>query len=155
MENASKALLMAAGVLIGVLILSLAVFLFMDFGATSKGIYSEVESNQLTQYNAQYTIYSGRNDITIYDIISLVNLAQENNNYYKDYTNFESEYKVSIGLQGETLLLHTIDEDKKQALISNYSEVNSNNGELKYNFKCDKIQYHPNGKVSAVQFAPN
>ena len=32
MENASKALLMAAGVLIGVLILSLAVYLFENFG---------------------------------------------------------------------------------------------------------------------------
>ena len=35
MENASKALLMAAGVLMGILIISLAVFLFVTFGATS------------------------------------------------------------------------------------------------------------------------
>lgn len=32
MENASKALIMAGGVLIGILILSLAVYLFIDFG---------------------------------------------------------------------------------------------------------------------------
>ena len=38
MENASKALIMAAGVLIGVLILSLAVFLFLDFCPTSERI---------------------------------------------------------------------------------------------------------------------
>ena len=50
MENASKALIMAAGVLIGILVLSLAVFLFMDFGARSSEIYSQVEHNQLTQY---------------------------------------------------------------------------------------------------------
>ena len=62
MENASKALIMAAGVLIGVLILSLAAFLFLDFGATSESVYSQMESQQLTQYNAQYTVYSGRND---------------------------------------------------------------------------------------------
>ena len=38
MENASKALLMAAEVLIGLLILSLAVYLFADFGSTSAEI---------------------------------------------------------------------------------------------------------------------
>ena len=71
MENASKALIMAAGVLIGVLILSLAAFLFLDFGATSESVYSQMENQQLTQYNAQYTVYSGRKDITIYEIISI------------------------------------------------------------------------------------
>ena len=79
MENASKALIMAAGVLIGVLILSLAAFLFLDFGATSESVYSQMENQQLTQYNAQYTVYSGRKDITIYEIISIANLAKENN----------------------------------------------------------------------------
>ena len=38
MENASNALLIAGGVLIGVLILSLAVYLFADFGAKSADI---------------------------------------------------------------------------------------------------------------------
>jgi len=35
MENASKALLMAAGVLIGLLVLSLMVYLFASFASTS------------------------------------------------------------------------------------------------------------------------
>ena len=96
MENASKALIMAAGVLIGVLILSLAAFLFLDFGATSESVYSQMENQQLTQYNAQYTVYSGRKDITIYEIISIANLAKENNDYYKDYTDYEDVYKVQV-----------------------------------------------------------
>ena len=40
MENASKALIMAGGVLIGVLIISLAVYLFVSFGQTSAEINS-------------------------------------------------------------------------------------------------------------------
>ena len=152
MENASKALIMAAGVLIGILILSLAVFLFADFGATSKGVYSQMEERQLTQYNAQYTVYAGRNDITIYDIISLVNLAQENNEKYKDYTTYESEYQVKISLLGTALLLHKYTDEQKLQLIKDFNQVDEN-GQVKTLFKCTNIEYHPNGKVSAVYFS--
>ena len=95
MENASNALIMAAGVLIGILILSLAVFLFSDFGATTREINSKMEEKQLSEYNAQYTVYVGREDVTIYDIITIVNLAKENNNYYKDFSNYEKNYKIN------------------------------------------------------------
>ena len=73
---------MAAGVLIGVMILTLWVYLFLSFGAQSEDIYNKMEEQQLVEYNAQYTLYSGRNDVTIYDIISVANLAYENNKKY-------------------------------------------------------------------------
>ncbi|MGN1296901.1 MAG: hypothetical protein ACI4VH_00470 [Clostridia bacterium] len=149
MENASKALLMAAGVLIGMLILSLAVFLFMDFGATSKGIYSEVESNQLTQYNAQYTVYSGREDITIYEIVSVINLAKQNNTDYKDYTNFENEYKVLVSVQGTEYTDKTSSDI--QILLEKYNGI-TGNGELEKTFLCKEISYHDNGRVNMIKF---
>ena len=43
MENASNALIIAGGVLIGVLILSLAVYLFADFGSTSAEINKKTQ----------------------------------------------------------------------------------------------------------------
>ncbi len=153
MENASKALIIAAGVLIGILVLSLAVFLFMDFGARSKDIYAQVELNQLTQYNSQYTVYNGRSDITIYDIITLCNLAKENNDTYKEYTNFESEYKVIINLSGTNfnyLNAQDLSTEEKQKLISEYNGVESN-GELTNQFKCEGITFHDTGgKVNKV-----
>ena len=142
---------MAAGVLIGVLILSLAAFLFLDFGATSESVYSQMESQQLTQYNAQYTVYSGRNDITIYEIISLANLAKENNDYYKYYTDYEDVYKVQVffpkyqNLQDES-------SNEKQNLINLYNAVD-NNGNLITKFKCKTIEYHDSGgRVRLVKF---
>lgn len=152
MENASKALLMAAGVLIGVLILSLAVFLFMDFGATSKGIYSEVQSNQLTQYNAQYTVYSGRTDITVYEIVSVINLAKQNNQDYKDYSNFENDYQVVVKVSGTDYTQK--DSNEVQNLLESRNKVD-NEGNLEYTFSCDDISYHPNGKVSIICFSSN
>ncbi len=136
MENASKALIMAAGILIGVLILTLAVVLFTNFGATSKGVYTQMEERQLTQYNAQFTVYSGRNDINVYEIISVASLALENNETYEEYTNYENEYKVQIILSGYSRTLHNSikSPDVRNNMIENYSNAE---GELT-KFKCTR-----------------
>ena len=83
MENASKALLMAGGVLLGILILSLAVYLFSNFGGASSRIHDNIEENQTAQFNSQFTKYVGNENVTIYDVISMANLATENNKYYE------------------------------------------------------------------------
>lgn len=81
MENASKALLMAASVLIGILVLSLAVYLFVSFGSTSAEIRKQNAAQQISQFNSQFTSYEEKT-CTIYDVISVASLAKENNNYY-------------------------------------------------------------------------
>ena len=63
MENASNALLIAGGVLIGVLILSLAVYLFADFGSTSADINQRTAEQQLTQFNSKFTVYESSEKI--------------------------------------------------------------------------------------------
>lgn len=78
MENASKALIMAAGVLVGVLILSLAIYLIVNFGSASAQLHQEVATDQLNQFNSQYTTYQGSN-ATIYDVVTVANMATENN----------------------------------------------------------------------------
>lgn len=83
MENASKALLMAASVLIGILVLSLAVYLFVSFGQTSAELHKQQDEQRLEQFNTQFSSYVGKEDgITIYDIVTIANLATENNIYY-------------------------------------------------------------------------
>lgn len=83
MENASKALIMAAGVLIGILILSLAIYLVASFGGTSAEIHKQNEEQQIEQFNSQFTYYVGKNDNTIYEVVTVANLATENNRYYE------------------------------------------------------------------------
>ena len=78
MENASKALLMAASVLIGVLILSLAVYLFTSFGSTSAELHKQQDEQRLEQFNTQFSSYEGKEGgITIYDVVTIANLATE------------------------------------------------------------------------------
>ena len=65
MENASKALLMAAGVLMGVVILSLAAYLFVTFSSSADDVKSEIANNQLNKFNSQFLAYEQREDLTV------------------------------------------------------------------------------------------
>lgn len=147
MENASKALIMAGGVLIGILIISLAVYLFVDFGSTSAQINAQNEQKQITEFNSKFTAYEGYKDndgnwqITIYDIITLAGYAKENNEYYKEVNDEQIEVKI-----GNTSIQDYTNE-KKQILIKS----NSNDGILK-RFKCSKIDYNKRGKVKLIVF---
>lgn len=102
MENASKALTMAAGILIGLLIISLAVYLFSSFASTSTQIHDQIAETQTNQFNAQFTSYVGKEGITIYDVITVVNLAKDSNEYYglgpQDRLN-EGTFYITITLE--------------------------------------------------------
>lgn len=107
MENASKAMLMAAGVLIGILILSLAVYLFISFGSNSAEIHQQNAQQQMDQFNSQFTSYQGK-ECTIYDVITIANLATENNKYYEFDQRFQqtagNDYYISVKLDGKGLI---------------------------------------------------
>ena len=60
MENASKALIMAAEVLIGVLILSLMVYLFVSFGSTAAEVNEQMDESKLAEFNSQYDKYKDK-----------------------------------------------------------------------------------------------
>ena len=156
MENASRALLMAAGVLIGILMLSLAVYLFATFGAESQELHEKTKHDQVLQFNAQFTIYSGRKDITIYDIISIANLAKETNNYYETFSDFTNNYKVTVAITGisthSTANFQDEDEEEKQTVLKKYS-MDSETHETK-KFTCVDIEYHSNGRIKSISFKP-
>lgn len=149
MENATQALIMAAGILIGVLILSLAVYLYADFGAAATQVQTQVEANRLVQFNTQYTVFVSRTDTTIYDIVSIANRAIENNNYYSGYGNFVTDYQIIITLQGEGQL-QEYSAEKMQELLGKYGNVNSD-GDIARRFKCSET-YHNNGRIASLIF---
>lgn len=148
MENASKALIMAGGVLIGVLILSLAAYLFVDLGSTSAEITAQNEEKQITEFNSKFTSYEGYKDnegnwqITIYDIISLAAYAKENNEYYEDVEN----EKISVKIDNREI--EDNDSAQNENLIKNY--IKSDGTLVK--FKCDNINYNSRGKVNLIVF---
>lgn len=62
MENASRALIMAAGVLVGVLLLSLAVYLFTIFSNFGSEMTTQMNEKNLSEFNAQFTKYESYQD---------------------------------------------------------------------------------------------
>ena len=130
MENASNALIMAAGVLIGILILSLAVYLFADFGRTAADINSQNEQQELIKFNTRFSAYEGREGLTIYDVITVASYANENNLYYNDSLD---EHKVIICLDSISNEIQDDIETKKINLIeTDKNFINSKNFILIY-----------------------
>lgn len=78
MENATNALLMAAAILISIVILSIGVYLFTYFSDYAKNVEGDVRTNQIVQFNSQFLSYQGK-ELTIYDVITLANLAKNYN----------------------------------------------------------------------------
>lgn len=72
MENASKALLIAGGVLIALLIIGALILMFSNLTAYQQSNSRNVESDQIAEFNKQYETYN-RNDVRGSDIYSLVN----------------------------------------------------------------------------------
>lgn len=147
MENASKALLMAGGVLIGILIISLAVYLFADFGSKSASINAQNSQKQLSAFNSKFTSYQGFKDadgnwqITIYDIITVKGYALENNEKYEN-----PDEQITVIIDNKSVL-----NESDTKLITQY--VNKNTGEIT-KFKCEDndVKYNQNGKVKSINF---
>ena len=155
MENATKALIIAAEVLIGVMILSLAVYLFVTFGQTAKEVDERNAETQLLQFNEQYATYLGRKDLTIYDVISITNKAKENNQVYENNENDENYIVVNIngninGAAQRDLQKKT--EEQLNELILNEQTGITGNGLPK--FTCTDIKYSEiTRKVILIEFA--
>ena len=88
MENVSNALLIAGGVLIGVLILTIGVYLYTMFGEGSASLSDQLTQRQIDEFNAQFYKYENQDTIRIHDIISIANLAKQNNINY-GYTSID------------------------------------------------------------------
>ena len=83
MENATKALIMAATILISMVVVSLGLYLAATFSSFSAQVNEETRQKQISEFNGQFLKYLGRRDLTIHDIITVANLAQQNNKNYE------------------------------------------------------------------------
>ena len=58
MENATNGLIMAGSVLIGVIVLSLFVYLFSSMGTTAKEFQEEMDRTSVLKFNEPFEKYS-------------------------------------------------------------------------------------------------
>ncbi len=155
MENASKALLMAAGVLMGVVILSLAAYLFVTFSSSADDVKSEIAKNQLNKFNSQVLAYEQREDLTVYDILTAVNLAENNNKYYQlepGDTNY-----ITVKVDNSVVNSTDIEKKIKPESLEKEGEMKEDNlgGKSLKNYRCNVLLSDITGRVNAVNFSSN
>ena len=165
MENASKALIMAGGMLIGIIIISIGVYLLAVYGGTSKNIQDQLDARVLAEFNNNFLKYQGSDKCTIHDIVSLASFAKKNN---QDLgladTDKNNDYYVSVyittkmndSFNKENLSLSTKGEDYYIGLIDSYS-VKNTIAETQY-FTCKNIEFRTIGdqkRVKSITFKIN
>lgn len=148
MENASKALLLGGGILIGLIVMSIGVYLFTSYSDNYLPFEQKMEANEIKKFNANFTKFEGRDNITIQEIVTLINFAKQ----------YEQESGTHITITVEEipdminwLNVMSIDilDDKKVELIEEKS------GEI-FTCKNDENQdiiYDDKGKVKLIKFS--
>lgn len=91
MENASKALLMAGGILIAILVIGLVAYMINSSGNLLRATEDTELAEQTLAFNKEYEAYN-KKLMRGTDIVSIINKVNSNNEKHED----EPEYKMSI-----------------------------------------------------------
>ena len=151
MENASQALIIAAGVLIGILIITLGTYLYYVFGAYVSDSQAQIAENTLAQFNDKFLRYENKSDLTIQDIVTVKNYALENNYKYSEYSTSirateNNNYVDVFKGNNKKLLLDKTDEEQL------LEEFKDNSQTQKYTCKVEISTQ--TGSVYQVYFYP-
>ena len=144
MENASKALIIAGGMLIAIMVASLFVYLFTTYGNYAENMYDRINQRQITEANNEYTKYEGAKDNTIYDVITVVNKAKDNNKSL-DLQSGDRGY-ISVGINGINSNLQNADTTTITNLLQTYAESGTK-------FGCNVFE-DAEGLINKVTFIP-
>lgn len=162
MENSTKAFYMAAGVLIGILVVTAFALVFTKGGQALSTIDNKEISRQIEEYNAKLIIYN-RNNNTIFDVVTACNLAYNINNqnmfdnknfleieFYVEHENYilENNENVEKGIIHEV----SLGDIKLTSLIEKYGQTNPNTFEYKYKFKGEVEYDTQTGKINKIVF---
>jgi len=151
MENASKALIMAASVLLGIMIISVGVALFTSFSEFSRNTLEKVEESKISEWNNNYLKYygnvtvieNGREKITpilvtAHEIISVANHAKQNNINYEleNQARYdENNYYVQVKVDGIYNFEKQTESEQNQFLKDNTLTVDN---QVKY-YTCTNV----------------
>ena len=127
MENASKALIMAGGILIAIIILTLFIMMFNRMASIQKTQEEKTKMEQIAAFNAEYEAFN-KKQMYGADVITLRNKVNENN----------------INNPSNQIIL-TLPEE---------FDVLEQDELLKRRFKCTNMEYDTSGRVSEITIEP-
>lgn len=155
MENATQALLIAGGVLLAMVIVSIGVTMFITHDKTAGAITEKWNTVELNKYNSSFTVFEGRSDITSQEIATLVSLAKEREGNIAIYVRTKTGTKIGNN--------NLTEYDKKQITqflnehVLTTSRDSSGNLVQKNNFSYveNSIKYDDLGRITEIGFIEN
>ena len=168
MENASKALIMAGGILIAILILAVLIRSYGSITMFQKARLTEEEQAKLIAFNEQYTKYLGQ---YVYgtEVITVINQSFNNrshkintiiefNNGYsytiKEWNRTKQEYETkTIHIKpGKELNITNQDDNVVDLLDEINNPSKTEDSLMRRAFKCTNITYDSYGRVNSISF---
>lgn len=122
MENASKAIIMAGGILIAIIIMSLLVMLFSQIGSVYNQEGENLTLEELEKFNKQFATY----DRSLYgsELLSLANLISDYNNrlLLDADRSFYEENKIDVRVSFYTDIIGERDEDTNKWIYKSFTK---------------------------------
>lgn len=125
MENATKALLIAAGVLLAVMLLSLLFVFRSNLSGYYTGKHDATMTEQLVEFNNKFQNYAGKT-IRGNELVSIMNMIVDYNNYRSKIEGYD-RIIIEINFNGHHNELKYRDESISETLISNSRITNQDN----------------------------
>lgn len=136
MENASKSLIIAASLVLGIIIISFLIFTFGSFKTFNKNQEEQLEENKNTSFNSNFFKYyeNGTSNIELssQDIISIANFVKENNLRYNLEKEENNSFYVKIDVYTKENKITNFENQTEEY----YIEFIKNNKKV---FKCSQI----------------
>ena len=161
MENASKALLMAAGILIAIILISLLVAMYKGVSLFQKQQVSQEDAARIEKFNSFYTKYAGK---YVYgtEVITVINQTVNNkaSNAVTVEVTMNDDYTYTIGKVTYTAKKITVNTNTVITSTGSYTtKIDKKNlkavdSNLKTRaFQCTGITYDATtGKVNSIKF---
>lgn len=132
MENASKALLMAGGILIALMIIGALVLLGNNLSSYKNNEQALEKQSQIAEFNDQFEPYN-KDDLTLMELKSLFNKIESNNQIHPEYeitTNVENVYPD---------------------IKTDFKQISQEEKQMRV-FSCESIGYDEEGRINNMQF---
>lgn len=145
MENAAKALIIAGGVLIGIIIASIFTYEMMHMSENARVYHEQLELTQITEFNSQFQKYAGK-ELRAQDVVTIYNYVNEWNKNSGETIDIETNDKTKTNIN-EIIFNDVLNSsDNIEGFISySYYLKDGKYFEKKYN--CKIISYNTDSRT--------
>ena len=150
MENATKALIIAGGMLIAMLIVGLLTWGYTQIRALQQANVTEEEIQQVVDFNERFEAYN-KKVVRGYQMISLSNLVYDTNTRYTEEVGYTPVTIIVDGLSDQ----NATGEDLVNYIQTYYDTMSSNqkNALKQLYFECTGVEYdNRNSRVVKMTF---